>query len=312
MSTAVLLAEPEPGTRDFLKRHLANDGFEVVGVEPDEALDLAERVRPDLALLASVELCRRFREGEPGRSWDRDLPVIVLGEAAADAVDRVRAFAGGADDFLGRPFLYDELLARIRAVLRRAQPAEREQYVAGAIDVDRRTRRVSVRGERVALAGKEYELLVKLASDPTRVFTKEELLRDVWGFRSIARTRTVDSHASRLRRKLARPGAGPFVLNQWGVAHYGLNRRGCVGSVPTQCPNAPFLETELARERLSPYASLSSLVRRLRIPSSLCGPPPAIPLLAAVAVVSVIRDEVLAAAAETFVLVAHPVASLAS
>ena len=74
-------------------------------------------------------------------------------------------------------------------------------------------------GEPVALAGKEFELLVKLASDPHRVFTKEQLLREVWGFRSLGRTRTLDSHASRLRRKLARDGAGPFVLNLWGVGY---------------------------------------------------------------------------------------------
>ena len=74
-------------------------------------------------------------------------------------------------------------------------------------------------GERVFLAAKEFELLAKLASAPYRVFSKEELLREVWGFRSIGRTRTVDSHASRLRRKLARPGAGPFVINEWGVGY---------------------------------------------------------------------------------------------
>ncbi len=96
-------------------------------------------------------------------------------------------------------------------------PRRHERMQAGDIEVDCATRRVTVRGESVALAGKEYELLVKLASDPTRVFTKEQLLRDVWGFRSLGRTRTLDSHASRLRRKLARPGAGPFLVNLWGV-----------------------------------------------------------------------------------------------
>jgi DNA-binding response OmpR family regulator len=217
--TAVLLAEPEPTTRDFLARHLADDGFDVVGAAASaEALELAERAKPAL-VLTSLELCRRLREGEPGRSWDRDVPVIVLGEPQADVVDRVRAFARGCDDFVTRPFHYDELVARIRAVLRRTSPSTRELLEAGAIRVDQATRRVTVSGLAVALPAKEYELLLELAGDPRRVFTKEELLREVWGFRSLGRTRTLDSHASRLRRKLVQAGAGPCVLNVWGVGY---------------------------------------------------------------------------------------------
>ncbi|MFL6035863.1 MAG: winged helix-turn-helix domain-containing protein, partial [Gaiellaceae bacterium] len=81
------------------------------------------------------------------------------------------------------------------------------------------TRRVNVGGVRIDLAAKEYELLLKLASDPQRVFTKEELLREVWGFRSLGRTRTLDSHASRLRRKLQAVDPGPFVINVWRVGY---------------------------------------------------------------------------------------------
>jgi DNA-binding response OmpR family regulator len=218
----VLLAEPEPAAREFLERHLTQDGFAVVEAVAGEALELVERSQPDVVLVSdelAFDLCPRLREGEPGRSWDRDLPVIVLGGQAADAVDRVRAFARGADDFVGRPFHYEELVARIRAVLRRTQPASGRVLQARAIEVDTATRRVSVGGESVALPGKEYELLVKLASDPQRVFTKEELLREVWGFRSLGRTRTLDSHASRLRRRLARPGQPPYVRNVWGVGY---------------------------------------------------------------------------------------------
>jgi DNA-binding response OmpR family regulator len=229
---ALLIAEPEPATRGFLSRHLAEDGFAVVeATAGGEALALAERERPDLALvdeelpdLPGAEVCRRLREGEPGRSWNRDVPVILLGQPDADAVDRVRAFARGCDDYLSRPFHYEELLARIRAVLRRANGAGQEQIVADGIVVDEPTRRVTVGGERVSLSSKEYELLLKLASDPERVFKKEELLRDVWGFRSLGRTRTLDSHASRLRRKLAAPQGTRYVRNVWGVGYCLLDR----------------------------------------------------------------------------------------
>jgi DNA-binding response OmpR family regulator len=227
MSTALLLAEPEPATRGYLERNLTDDGFAVLGAAAGaEALALAERARPDLVLLESqlgdvsgAELCRRLREGEPGRSWNRDVPVIVLGDSDADAIDRVRAFARGCDDYVVRPFAYEELVARIRAVLRRAAPGEGDRIEAGGLAIDKATRRVTVNGERVVLSGKEYELLVKLAGEPTRVFSKEQLLREVWGFRSPGRTRTLDSHASRLRRKLAREGAGRYVINIWGVGY---------------------------------------------------------------------------------------------
>jgi DNA-binding response OmpR family regulator len=212
MSSAVLLAEPEEATRSFLERHLAQDGFEVVGAGDGEALELIERMCPDLVLIGdpeALELCRRLRER------DRKVPVILLGSQESDPVDRVRAFDRGCDDYLDRPFHYDELVARIRAVLRRVSPPESDRMVAGGIEIDRPTRRVTVRGRRAVLPSKEYELLLKLASDPHRVFTKDELLRDVWGFRSSGRTRTLDSHASRLRRRLG----GDYVRNVWGVGY---------------------------------------------------------------------------------------------
>ena len=221
MSCALLLAEPEPETGVVLAHHLAEDGFDVIRTEDGEAaLSLAEQARPDLVLLgAEVDVCRRLRQGEPGRSWDRDVPVIVLGPEEADAVDRVRAFDRGADDFLARPFIYDELLARIRAVLRRVAPPPETIIEIGELVVDRSTRCATVAGTLVPLPGKQFDLLAKLASEPTKVFPKDELLKEVWGFRSAGRTRTLDSHASRLRRRLADATETPLVINVWGLGY---------------------------------------------------------------------------------------------
>jgi len=220
MAAALLLSDSESETRDYLERQLLTDGFEVLNARfGGEALDLAERRSPDLVLASELDLCARLRAGEPGRSWNREVPVIVLGPEQADAVDRVRAFQRGADDYVHRPIVYEELLARIRAVLRRVAPDPGDRLEAGELVVDRVTRGVTLRGEAIQLAGKEFMLLAKLASDPRRVFTKDELLRDVWGFRTHCRTRTLDSHVSRLRSKLRVAPGDRYVLNTWGVGY---------------------------------------------------------------------------------------------
>jgi DNA-binding response OmpR family regulator len=201
MPASLLLADAEPGTRGFLERHLPGDGFELVQ---------GERCRPDLVLADDVAAVERWRD---------QAPVIVLGRAHADAVDCVQAFRRGCDDYLARPFDYQELVERIRAVLRRARPAG-EVVEAPPVRIDTRTREVRVAGRRLRLAQKEYELLLRLASEPHRVFRKSDLLRDVWGYAIVTRTRTLDSHASRLRRKLRElDPATSFVENDWGVGY---------------------------------------------------------------------------------------------
>ena len=219
MPSAVLVAEPESETREYLGRQLRDDGFDVLdAARRSDALELAERIRPDVVLLGELDLCLRLRRGEPGRTWDRNVPVILLAPSS-DPVERVRALDRGADDVMGRPFAYDELLARIRALLRRSTTSSAEVLLAGEIVVDRRTRRVTVREVVVPLSAKEFELLAWLAAEPYRVFTKEELLRDVWGFRALGRTRTLESHASRLRKKLRVADDDCFVVNVWGVGY---------------------------------------------------------------------------------------------
>ena len=218
MTTAVLLAEPELERREVLERHLSSDGFNVIQAGWDaQALDLAEKVRPDVVLAAEPELCRRLRQGEPGRRWDRNVPVIVLASTGADPVDRVRAFERGADDVVER-HLYPELVARIHALVRRAAVGPADIAEVDDLVVDHRARLVSVGGTVIRLSGREFDLVARLATDPRRVFTKDELLKDLWGYhggRFV--TRTVDSHASRLRRKLrAVTGDDRFVFNVWG------------------------------------------------------------------------------------------------
>ena len=201
MSTTVLLTEHEPATRGLLERQLRDDGFELA----------LPGCAPDLVLAGNDSELER---------WRGQAPVIVLGPAEAEPGERVRAFRRGCDDYLSRPFHYDELVERMRAVLRRAGGPSSTPIVAGPLRIDRRARLVTVAGTRIDLSQKEYELLLQLASEPERVFTKEELLRDVWGFRARSRTRTLDAHASRLRRKLrAADPSVELVDNKWGVGY---------------------------------------------------------------------------------------------
>jgi DNA-binding response OmpR family regulator len=147
--------------------------------------------------------------------------VIVLGREQADVVDRIQAFRQGCDDYVAPPFDYQELVVeRIRAVLRRVRPRLEDVIDVPPIRIDVRTRVVRVGGRRMQLAQKEYELLLCLAREPDRVFTKAELLLQIWGYRTGSRTRTLDSHASRIRRKLREAGAtSGFVENDWGVGY---------------------------------------------------------------------------------------------
>ena len=224
--STIVLVENEPAIRSFLEQQLTDDGFDVLSAaRAGEALALVETASPALVLLDAVlpdgsgfDLCSRLREGAPGRGWDRDVPVIIV-SARAEPVDRVRGFDRGCDDYLSKPFVYDELLARVRAVLRRSNGPRHARLAVCDLEIDLASRVVRVGGAHVQLSAKEYELLVALAEDPERVFKKEELLRNVWGFRSLGRTRTLDSHASRLRRKLGQVSETAFVLNVWGVGY---------------------------------------------------------------------------------------------
>ena len=222
----VVVCEDDPPTLDLLCDHLHADRFEALAApSAADALRLCHYNDPDLLLLdirlpdaSGLDVLREIRAsaGPTGR-FDPVLPVIVLSGRSTD-VDRVRGFSEGADDYVVKPFHYQEVAARIRAVLRRRDARREGPRRIGERFIDPSRRKVRVADREVALANKEFTLLRALATDPHRVFTKEELLRDVWGFRSMGRTRTLDSHASRLRRKLD-PEAGRYVVNCWGVGY---------------------------------------------------------------------------------------------
>ncbi len=225
LATVVVCEDDEP-TLELLCDHLGADRFDALAApSAADALRLCHYKHPDLLLLdlnlpdaPGLDVLREIRasEGATG-SYDPELAVIVLSGRGTDA-DRLRGLDCGADDYVVKPFAIQEVVARIRAVLRRRDRRRAGPLRVGEIVIDPSRREVRVAGEAVQLANKEFSLLRMLASDPTRVFTKAELLRDVWGFRSLGRTRTLDSHASRLRRKLD-PESGRYVVNCWGVGY---------------------------------------------------------------------------------------------
>lgn len=222
---AVLVIEADAPTRVFVADQLTADGARVATAGSAEHARVRGRhEHVDMIVLgdleprpAAVELLREMRTGHAG--VDAAVPVLMLSEDA-DELSVLRGFDAGADDVLAKPFAYPVLRARLHALttraLRRRAP---DRLRIGSLQIDRCGREVSVRGTRVELSAKEFALLTHLAADARRVFTKDELLRDVWGFRSAGRTRTLDSHACRLRHKLAAAGGDRFIVNVWGVGY---------------------------------------------------------------------------------------------
>src|SRR5579859_2208062 len=223
----ILIVEDHRPTRTFLADNLSADGYEPLEAESaHDGLRLMVTGSPDLAIIDlglpdrdGLDLLREVRVSDATASrLDPGLPVIVLTGRAGE-LDRVRGFDRGCDDYLVKPFSYPELRGRIRAVLSRARrrPGAGRLRV-GPLELDPLSRRVEIDGQPIHLSKKEFALLRALAEDPTRVFTREELLRGVWGYRALGTTRTLDTHASRLRHKLSGAGGG-LVVNVWGVGY---------------------------------------------------------------------------------------------
>lgn len=226
----ILVIERNPALGQALLDQLAADAYptELASTEDDARL-LAATHQPKLLLLGelgtprgTLDLLESIRSLPPNapdkQPWPATLPVIVFSAHSAPN-DLLRAFEAGADDYIPRPIRYLELRARLRAVLRRCHGTPKDAPLEiGPLTVDRAGYAASLHGKPLTLRPMEYELLLHLAGDPTRVFRRQELLRAVWGFRSAGKTRTVDSHASRLRRKLSATG-GTWVINVRGVGY---------------------------------------------------------------------------------------------
>jgi len=225
-STVLLVADANDDRRTFLAEQLTADTATVFqGCDRAQTIARAAVHRPDVLVLGdlgvgvSVELIRVVR-GSTGLPSEpsADLPVLALVDTA-DELAVLRAFHAGADDVADRGIGYTVLCARLLVLLGRAGSRTSAPTVkVGPLQVSSARRRAWLHGGSVELSGKEFALLAMLASDPTRVFTREELLREVWGFYPGARTRTLDSHASRLRRKLRAYG-DELLVNVWGVGY---------------------------------------------------------------------------------------------
>src|SRR6202049_3212117 len=235
MSARILVVEDEEALTTLLRYNLDAEGYDVetVGRGDDADTRLKERV-PDLIVLdwmlpglSGIELCRRLR----GRPEARALPIIML-TARGEESEWVRGLATGADDYIVKPFSVPELLARIRALLRRAKPGRVATVLSvGGLELDRETRRVSRGGREIHLGPTEFRLLEFLMQSPGRVFSREQLLDGVWGRDVYIDERTVDVHVGRLRRALNRSGAPDPIRTVRGGGYAFDERFGDRGSM---------------------------------------------------------------------------------
>lgn len=221
----VLIVEDEAALVTMLRYNLASEGYRVSeAVDGEEAILLVIEEPPDLILLdwmlpslSGIEVCRRIRRNESFR----DVPIIMLTARGEDS-DRVRGLDSGADDYITKPFSPRELMARVRAVLRRSQPSDHERLVYGDIEMDLARHRVQRGGHDLHLGPTEYRLLRHFLESPGRVFSREQLLDAVWGRDVYVETRTVDVHIRRLRKTLNEGGL-PDLIRTVRSAGYAID-----------------------------------------------------------------------------------------
>jgi two-component system phosphate regulon response regulator PhoB len=215
MRPRILLVEDDANLVELIAYNLEREGFDVVRTgDGEEALILAEEEKPDLVILdwmienlSGIEVCRRLRRQEATKS----LPIIML-TARSEEADRVRGLETGADDYLTKPFSPRELVARVRAILRRARPVLGGAILSFAdIEMDTTAHKVSRAGVPIALGPTEFRLLRHFLEHPRRVFSREQLLDAVWGRDVYVEQRTVDVHIRRLRKAVNIPGTEDII-----------------------------------------------------------------------------------------------------
>ena len=219
----VLVVDDEKNIRELIQLYLTNAGYRVVNAaDGAEALRLARADKPDLIVLDLMlpqvdgyEVCRRLRrEGN-------DLPIIML-TARDDDVDKIVGLELGADDYMTKPFNPRELVARIKAVLRRTDPANLQVVLQmGDLRLDNEAHQVLLAGQKIELRQKEYDLLATLMSHPNQALSREQLLAQVWGYEFSGDTRTVDVHVARLRERMGKSSVK--IETVWGIGYKLVN-----------------------------------------------------------------------------------------
>jgi two-component system, OmpR family, phosphate regulon response regulator PhoB len=215
MKPRILIVEDEQPLVTLLSYNLESEGYEVtIAMRGDDAVTCLDEDIPDLLILdwmlpglSGIELCRRLRQ----RQETKALPIIML-TARGEESERIRGLATGADDYVVKPFSVAELMARVKALLRRANPALAADMIAiGDVTLDRVTRRVHRAGREIRLGPTEFRLIECLMRTPGRVYGRDQLLDQVWGRDAEIDDRTVDVHVGRLRKALtAKPEIDPI------------------------------------------------------------------------------------------------------
>ncbi|CAN5633635.1 response regulator transcription factor [soil metagenome] len=225
MAKTILVVDDEPSIREVMSLYLSRDGFNVVTAQDgDEALDLARSSDPDLILLDIMLPYRSGLEITETLRGERSVPIILLTARTAE-VDRINGLELGADDYVVKPFSPREVVARVRAVLRRSGDSERPavestRLETGDFVVDAGERLVSVAGRRIDLTATEFDLLYFMAQRPRQVFSRAQLLDNVWGTDFVADESTVTVHIRRLREKVETDPSQPgYVQTVWGVGY---------------------------------------------------------------------------------------------
>lgn len=224
MAIRILLVDDEPLILKGLRFSLQQEGYEIdQAADGEEALEKIRENAYDLVLLdvmlpklSGIEVCQQVRETS-------DVPIIML-TAKGEDMDKILGLEFGADDYMTKPFNILEVKARIKSILRRTavvRGPQKTQLSEGGLFLDSQTRSVEVDGSPVNLTVKEFDLLQYFMASPGRVFTREELLENVWGYEYMGDFRTVDVHIRRLRSKIEPdPDKPQYVVTKWGVGYY--------------------------------------------------------------------------------------------